>query len=125
MYKTYDDVKLENKFAPMPIQIDICREPKEAMSKVKKVTKALRSGFTKTYAAYFTTSLIGYFVPVWLAKLTGENLTLPFTLTFSNTPGILKTIQYKGVTTEGMFTTFITAGKCAISVAILSYTANI
>ena len=27
MYETYDDVKLENKFAPMPVQIDIVKDP--------------------------------------------------------------------------------------------------
>jgi len=55
----------------------------------------------------------------------GENLTLPFTTTFSNTPGILKPVSYKGVETLGMYTSFINSGVCAMSIAILSYSNNI
>ena len=101
------------------------KEPSVAMTNVKKLTRAMKKSFTKTYATYAMTLLIGYFSPAFLAKITGDTLTLPFTLTFSNTPGILKPIRYKTVETLGMFTSFITAGKCAISIAILSYCENI
>lgn len=95
------------------------------MQKVKKVTRAMKAAFTKTYATYAITSLIGYFSPAFMAKMTADTLTLPPTMAFSNTPGILKKITYKGVDTLGMYTTFIAAGKCAFSVAMISYCENI
>ena len=125
MYPTFEEVELENRFAPMQLKIDLIKDHKQAIKRVGLVTRAMKKLFTKTYATYALTRLIGYIVPAFLAKISGDNLTKPFTLTFSNVPGILTKIRYKTVETTGMFTTFITAGRCAVSVSILSYCENI
>ena len=73
------------------------------------------------YTIYLLSMFIGLFVPTFILKLAAEKMTKPFTMAFSNTPGILKKIQYKESTTRGMTTAFICAGRVAISVGILSY----
>lgn len=45
----------------------------------------------------------------------------PFTLAFSNTPGILRTIEYNGVRTEGMINSFLPSGKIGLSIGMISY----
>jgi len=125
MYQTFDEVQLENRFAPMQLKVELFKDHEKAIERVGLVTRAMKKLFTKTYATYALTRAIGWFVPAFLAKITGDNLTKPFTLTFSNVPGILRKITYKEVDTTGMFITFITAGRCAVSVNVLSYCENI
>ena len=64
---------------------------------------------------------LGYFIPAWLAKIVGDQATKPMTLAFSNIPGILKPIRFRDSETRGQAITFICAGRCAISIGILSY----
>lgn len=124
-YATYDDVKLENKFSPMPVKLPLCSDPEESLKKVKPVTSKMRTDFKKTYATYVIAICIGYFMPAWMAKINCDVLTKPVTLAFSNIPGILKRIKYKDIETLGQFTTFICAGRCAISICLMSYCENI
>ena len=88
-YATYDDVKLENKFSPMPVKLPICSDPEESLKKVKPVTSKMRTDFKKTYATYVIAICIGYFMPAWVAKINCDVLTRPVTLTFSNIPAFM------------------------------------
>ena len=124
-YATYDDVKLENKFAPMLLKLPLCSDHEESLKKVKPVTGRIRTDFKKTYATYFITLCIGYIMPAWLVRINCDVLTKPVTLAFSNIPGILKRIKYKDIETLGQFTTFICAGRCAISICLMSYCEHI
>ena len=124
-YATYDDVKLENKFSPMPIKLPLHSDHEESLKLVKPVTSKMRSDFKKTYATYFIAICIGYFMPAWLARINCDILSKPVTLAFSNIPGILKKIKYKDVETLGQCTCFVAAGRCAISVCLMSYCENI
>lgn len=124
-YTTYDEVELENKIAPMPLKIDLETDHKIALTKAKRVSRDMKKSFAKIYTIYFVSLVIGHFVPTFFLKLMGEKMTKPFTLAFSNTPGVLRPINYKEVKTLGMMTSFICAGRVAISIAILSYAENI
>mmetsp|Transcript_842 Transcript_842/g.1275 ORF Transcript_842/g.1275 Transcript_842/m.1275 type:complete len:290 (-) Transcript_842:110-979(-) len=124
-YKTYDEVELENKFAPMPIKIPLKTNVEEALTSSSRVSRDMKKSFAKIYTIYALSVFIGLFVPTFMLKLGGEKMTKPFTMAFSNTPGILKKIKYKDSTTRGMTTSFICAGRVAISVGILSYAETI
>lgn len=124
-YETYDDVKLENKIAPIPLKIDLFADSKSAIERANLVSSRMKKSLAKTYAYYFMALVAGFFMPIFILKITGDKITKPFTMAFSNTPGILKQIHYKDSTTLGMMTSFICAGRCAISIAILSYAEKI
>ena len=120
-YATYDEVKLENKFSPMQIAIPLDTSHEEALKKIKPITGKMRREFTATYATYALALCIGYVMPAWLAKINGDTLTKPMTLAFSNIPGILKRIHFRDTETLGQITTFICAGRCGISICLMSY----
>ena len=85
----------------------------------------MKREFTVTYATYVLSMCMGYFMPAWLAKISGDTLTKPMTLAFSNIPGITKRIRFRDVETIGQTTTFICAGRIAISICLMSYCENI
>ena len=61
-YETPADVKLENKFASLPLAIPLAETMKDAYGPIGKVTKELKSKFGYIYAGYAltqNTTLIG------------------------------------------------------------------
>lgn len=124
-YRTYDEVKLENKFAPMALKIDLEDDAHSALERTKRVSRDMKKSFGKVYATYFLSLCTAYFTPLWLMKLGAESVTKPFTMAFSNTPGVLRKIHYKEVATLGMFSSFVCSGRCAMAIAILSYAEQI
>ena len=94
-YMTYDDVRLENKFAPMPVKIPLELDLEEALKKMKPVSGKMRKDFKVTYATYVLAMLMGYLTPAWLAKIGGDSLSKPLTLSFSNIPGVLRPLHFK------------------------------
>ena len=124
-YNTYDEVELENKFAPMPLKIDLESDAHSALERTKRVSRQMKSQFSKVYAVYFLGLVTSYFMPLFLLKLGAEKVTKPFTMAFSNTPGVLRKIHYKEVATLGMISSFVCSGRCAMAIAILSYAEQI
>jgi hypothetical protein len=92
MYETFDDVKMENKFAPIFMTIPLTEDPREAISKVSKITKALKKTFPQIYFLYVLSKVSSYILPDFLLGKTTDSLTRQFTLAFSNVPGMLKPI---------------------------------
>ena len=91
-YDTYDEVELENKFAPMPLKIPLESQSDKALASSSRVARDMRKQFAKMYTIYVLSLFIGFFVPTFMLKLASEKMTKPFTMAFSNTPGILKRI---------------------------------
>ena len=120
-YERYEDVKLENKFAPYPLTIPLLRDPHEALVHVSKKTATLRTGFTKVYASYMCGFICGALLPRFICKLIVNQGTLPPTIAFSNLPGPLKTIFHKGTETLACYCGFICAGRCGLTVNLISY----
>ena len=81
----------------------------------------MKKSFTKVYALYFLSLFMSYFSPMFMLKLGAEKMSKPFTMAFSNTPGVLRKFNYKEVETLGMITSFVCSGRCAMSIGILSY----
>ena len=69
--------------------------------------------------------ICGLLFPRFVCKVLVDAGTLPPTLAFSNVPGPLKKLSYKGCETLASYCGFIVAGKCGLSVNIISYTEKI
>jgi NRPS condensation-like uncharacterized protein len=120
-YERFEDVKLENKFAPYPLTIPLSENIEEALPAVSKVTATLRSGFAKVYASYIINFISGLILPRFVCKKMVDIVTLPPTLAFSNVPGPLKRISYKGNETLSSYMAIVIAGRCGLAIGILSY----
>lgn len=116
---------MENKFAPMPLKVDLVEDHKEALTRAKRVSRDMKKNYAKVYAIYFLSLVTSYILPLFILKICAEKMTKPFTMAFSNTPGVLRHVKYKEVKTLGMATSFVCAGRVAISIGILSYAEKI
>ena len=96
---TYEEVELENKFAPMPLKVSLESDAEKALQQALRASGDMKKSFAKIYTIYIMSVFVGHFMPTFFLKLAGEKMTKPFTLAFSNTPGILKKIHYKDATT--------------------------
>jgi NRPS condensation-like uncharacterized protein len=95
-YPTWEKVKFENKFAPVPMTIPLSSDLKTSMSEVAKVTAKLRNQFIDVYATYAMTFYSCMFLPYYFLNWFQSKSTLPYTLAFSNTPGLVKPITFEG-----------------------------
>ena len=95
-YPSWEKVKFENKFAPYPMTIPLESNIDQSLVEVHKVTSRLRNGLGEVYAAYAATWYGGMFAPKWLTSWFSVFSTKPYTLAFSNLPGLLKPIVFDG-----------------------------
>lgn len=65
-YETFEDIKFENKFAPIPLRIPIEEDIKESLRVVPEITKTLRTKFFETYAMYAMSYYTSMFSPYFL-----------------------------------------------------------
>ena len=63
LYKTRDDVRLENKFTAVPLTMPLYENMEGAYTGVRKVSKKLREGFALIYSTYINTKLINCLAP--------------------------------------------------------------
>jgi hypothetical protein len=101
-YTGLHDLKLENKFAPLTCEIPLHKNVKSAIKEVHKVTSRLRSEFGAVYALYAATYYSAMFMPAFITQYFLVQSTLPYTLAFSNTPGLLKPLSFDGKKTIKM-----------------------
>ena len=99
--------------------------PQKALQLSSRVSREMKKSFAKVYAIYFLSLITSYFTPMFILKLGAEKMSKPFTMAFSNTPGVLRKFNYKEVETLGMMTSFVCSGRCAMSIGILSYAEQI
>lgn len=95
-YETWEEVKFENKFAPMPMTIPLHEDIFTSIKEIAKVTARLRSRIGEVYATYAMTFYMCKIFPYYLLNWFTAYSTKPFTLAFSNTPGILKPLYFDG-----------------------------
>jgi hypothetical protein len=95
-YLTMEELKLENKFAVVPLTIPLNKDMQASLREIPKATQMIRSKFGQIYATYiatkFTMTLLPYFMTNWYMNFS----TLAFTFAFSNVPGLLKPIKTFG-----------------------------
>jgi len=101
MYQKYEDVKLENKFAPVALTIPLITDFSEAtVKKVKGATSKLKSSLPVIYCMYVFSIVMGKLMPTALNMPMLSNGSKNYSLAFSNTPGFLKKMKFGEVDTE-------------------------
>lgn len=72
------------------MKIPIIKDSNKALSEITSMTKKMKSLFLDVYAVY----AIGFYSSLFLPYIGNnwfiDNSTLPYTLAFSNTPGLIK-----------------------------------
>ena len=85
------------------------------------MTAGLRNKFGEIYATYAMTYYMVKLVPYFLLNWFTSFSTMPYTLAFSNTPGLLRPLQFHGKKSIKMQNYIIPAGYTGIGVSCLSY----
>lgn len=120
-YPTWEKVKFENKFAPVSLTIPINKDLNQALKEVPRVTSTLRSQLFDVYAAYAMTFYTVMITPYWILNWFSGFSTRPFTLSFSNVPGLIKPITFQGRKSIMMSNYILPVGKTGLTVSCLSY----
>lgn len=97
-YPTPDDVKLENKFAAIPLTVPLAPSMEEAFPLIKKASRAIKNSFSSfcfVYGTYWVQKRAAMFKPRWIIKQILTMASQNYTLAFSNTPGPIKPFQYR------------------------------
>lgn len=95
-YPSVDKLKLENKFAVVPLRIPLKRHMKDALKAIPVATSKIRKQFGEIYATYVLTKLSVALMPYFISNWYMNFSIMPFTFAFSNTPGILKQTTLNG-----------------------------
>lgn len=67
-YYKREDVKQENKFAPIGVHLPLKQDLQEAFKAAKAATAAINSSFFEIYATYVMSRLAGKLAPTFLQK---------------------------------------------------------
>jgi NRPS condensation-like uncharacterized protein len=95
-YPDKDSVKLENKFAAIPLAIPVVDTMSNAYDKIRVASAPLRNSFSLVYAYYAVCFWTSLFLPRFLISNQIHSVSNKFTMAFTNTPGPLKPFIYKG-----------------------------
>ena len=90
MYPTAEEVKLENMFAALPLQIPLFSNMKNSYKQIVNMTKDLKGKYPYIVASYVLSYWSSLLSPRFLPRLVLHESSLRFTLAFSNTPGPVK-----------------------------------
>ncbi|CDW71676.1 ws dgat mgat [Stylonychia lemnae] len=120
-YQSIEDIKLENKFAVVPLRIPLFDDIKTSLREIPKATSRLRSAFGEVYATYFMTKFATKYFPYFFSQWYVNFSSMAFTMALSNTPGILKPLELSGSKQIYGQSYIQTAGHCGLTFCILSY----
>lgn len=67
-YTSLDNLKLENKFAPIATEIPLCASVEQAVREIHKVTSQVKASFGEVYALYAATYYSVMFSPAFMAN---------------------------------------------------------
>lgn len=90
LYETRDDIKLENKFAALPLVLPLTDSMEQGYDQVKKVSKQIKNSFAIVYASYAVGFYSSLLLPRALNLFGMDQASAKLTIGFSNTPGIVK-----------------------------------
>lgn len=120
-YGSWDKVKFENKFAPVPLIVPLNKSLDDSFKAVPPVTRLIRDHFIDIYGTYAMTYYFTMFAPYFVLDYFLMKSTAPYTLAFSNTPGLLKPIQLEQGISHKMHFYFIPSGLAGMGLACISY----
>ena len=124
MYRTADTVKMENKFAALPLKMPLIKDMSFA-TKIQKVTKKMKN-VGMIYASYAATLYTTIFGPRMLPRLFTHVASMKFSCAFSNVPGPVKAFKFSdpsGNRAEAKWcqSYVICAGRVGLAVTCISY----
>jgi len=93
-YKTYKDIKLENKWAALPISLPLIDSMQQS-SVVRQATSKIKNSLNFVYGSYALTFWSAILLTRQLPAFFLDQVTRKFTIAISNTPGPLKQYRYK------------------------------
>jgi hypothetical protein len=88
---------------------------------IKKKTSEMKKTMPQIYFMYLLGVITALLTPDFINKPIMNYLTQPFTLAFSNTPGLLKPMQFINTTVTGMLTAVVPSGKVGICISVISF----
>lgn len=125
-YATPAEVKLENKFAAIPLTIPMTKDMESAYPLIKKATKKLKNSMSFVYACYAMGFWSNILFPKIVPRLMVDILSNKYTISFSNTPGPIKPFFYYNreggkIRTIASHVYVIVPGKIGVNVACISF----
>lgn len=95
LYKSRDQIRFENKFTAVPLQIPMTHSMSSAYKKVKATTAEMKGSIGLIYCIYWMSRWIGKLQPRYFAYKIIDEHSKKFTAGFSNTPGPFKPFKYE------------------------------
>lgn len=120
-YQTPQELKLENKFAGVPLTIPLHSDLNVSLQEIPKATAKIRNAFDVVYATYIATKMSVLLCPYWVTQRYFNNLMFPYTFAFSNTPGLLKDVKSFGSSHIHMTTYVQTSSYCGMTFTCVSH----
>jgi hypothetical protein len=105
----------------MPMTIPLVRDLNDSLKETFKVTSKIRNMLGQVYATYAMTFYAGMFLPYFALNWITEYSSKPYTMAFSNTPGLLKPLLFSGRKSLKMFNFVLPTGLTGIGVSAISY----
>ena len=130
MYPTKHDVKVENCFSAVPMELPLCTKMSDSYKAIQQVTKKIKSTFAYVYASYALTYWTTMFAPRFFPRIFMHTASMKFSLAFSNTPGPIKPLKITNPKTGGRIDGVwcmpyvMVAGRVGMSVSCISYYKN-
>jgi len=94
-YDKREDVKLENKFAAIPMTLPLISKMKDSYDPISKITKRMKNIIGYIYTSYAVAYLSSMFTSRFLVTQAIYGATMKLTIAISNVPGPLKPFIYE------------------------------
>lgn len=128
-YPTPADVKLENKFAALPLTVPLTTSMEQAYPQIKQASKAIKNSFSSflfVYGTYWVQKFSNTILPRVMTRNTLNFVSSKYTMAFSNTPGPIKPFIYydnegRKIRTIQSSTYICLPGKIGLSLAAMSF----
>lgn len=94
-YKSRQHVKMENKFACLPLEVPLPKTMEGAYKQISKETKKLKNSAGILYTMYAMSYWCNKLLPRFVSQQICADLGGTFTIALSNTPGAIKYYKYR------------------------------
>lgn len=89
-YKSRYHVKMENKFACLPLEVPLSKTMEESYAKINQATKSLKNGMGMLYSMYAMSYWCNKLFPRAFCRQICIDLSHKFTIALTNVPGAVK-----------------------------------
>lgn len=127
-YPTREDVKMENKFAAIPLKIPLVDNMEKSYKPISKLMKKnVKENYLAVYASYASAFYSNMILPRAFTSMVVDKVTSKFLLGFSNVAGPIKPLYYENVDKSkryycGKSTSFFNcSGNVGMSICCMSF----